>query len=106
MLRIKCLKSVSEERKPNHDFQPNCCCGARVEDDASALFAIIRMIINAFFVQPIRATRHRLASFLENASLDTARNVSRSPQSMPTCEDSPDYMNMSAQMLRAHASAK
>ena len=59
-----------------------------------------------FLVQPIRATRHRPASFLETDSVNTARNVSRSPQSIPTCEDIPDYMNMSAQMLRAHASAK
>jgi hypothetical protein len=44
-----CLKFVSEEWKLNHHFQPVCCCGARLQGPASALFSIIRMIINAFF---------------------------------------------------------
>jgi hypothetical protein len=59
-----------------------------------------------FFVQPIRAARNRLASFLETDSVNTARNVARSPQSIPRGKEVRDYMSMSAQMLRAHASAK
>jgi len=101
------LKFVSERRKLKHDSSSFCCCGARIPADAAALLSIMRLIISTIQVQPIPADPESAPAFLEIDSVNGGREtVAPLPQPAPACEHIRNYMSMSAQMLRAHASAK
>jgi hypothetical protein len=100
------LKFVSEEWKPKQDFSPICCCGARAQADALALLWIIRLIINTIQAHQFARGQNWYPVFLESDSVNKARTVARLPQSTPAYDYIGNYMSMSAQMLRAHASAK
>ena len=64
------------------------------------------LIISTICVRPLRADRNWNAAFLESDSVITGK-ACRMPATIgPAREYIRNYISMSAQMLRAHASAK
>src|ERR1700681_3633706 len=106
MLLIRELKFVSEERKLKPDFLSVCCCGARVQADGLARVSIMNLIIRTIYARPTRAGRNRHAVFLESDSVNPGKACRTRATVDPACGYIRNYMSMSAQMLRAHASAK
>ena len=74
--------------------------------DALTLLSIINLIISTICSGPLRADRNWNAAFLESDSVNTGKTCRMPATIGPAREYIRNYMSMSAQMLRAHASAK